>query len=191
MSFIFSPEYHVKGFIVSALRPIVYLIFHVPVCLKHNHASLSKYTLIVSMDGHIQGMQTTQRAKIILWWLSTVWSEMWTRELYFQLSTQSYLYVLFQLCMAGADHAHAGLPLQLALLIVVGYTRGQTHATSCRTFTPFSGLNDTVVSCALRLDTLISYFSICWKKRKRMLNSCASANNMKFKAYCHAEQLVK
>lgn len=73
----------------------------------------------------------------------------------------SYLYVLFQLCMAGADHAHAGLPFQLALLIVIGYTRGHTHATSCRAFTPFSGLNDAVVPCALRLDTLISYFSIC------------------------------
>lgn len=85
MSFIFSPEYHVKGFVVSALRPIVYLIFHVPVRLKHNHASLSKDTLIVSMDGHIQGMRTTQRAKNFLWWLSTVRSEMWTRELYFQL----------------------------------------------------------------------------------------------------------
>ncbi len=66
----------------------------------------------------------------------------------------SYLDVLFQLCIAGADHAHASLPLQLALLIVVGYTRGHPHATGCRAFAPVSGLNDAIVPCALRLDIL-------------------------------------
>lgn len=73
----------------------------------------------------------------------------------------SYLDVLFQRCVAGADHAHAGLPLQLALLIVVGYTRGHPHATGCRAFTPVSGLDNAVVPCALWLDIWTRQFSIC------------------------------
>lgn len=112
------------------------------------------------MDGHIQCMHTRRKLFNADCPQSEVEHGQGKYTFSFTLNP-SYLYVLFQLCMAGADHADAGLPFQLALLIVIGYTRGHTHATSCRAFTPFSGLNDAVVPCALRLDTLISYFSIC------------------------------
>lgn len=73
----------------------------------------------------------------------------------------SYLDVLLQFCLAGANHTDAALPFQLTPLVVVGHARGHARSTCGGALAPFSGLNNAVVPCTLRLDSLRGQLSVC------------------------------
>lgn len=53
--------------------------------------------------------------------------------------------------VAGADHAHATLLFQLALLVVVGYALGDAHAAALGALAPLRRLDDAVIPRALQL----------------------------------------
>lgn len=80
----------------------------------------------------------------------------------------AHLDALLLVGVARADHAHAGLPLQVASLVVVGDARGHAHAAGGGALAPLRGLDEAVVPRTLWLGPLGRHLSEDWKSHTVM-----------------------